>query len=175
MTKNRRMKVMASTYKLFFLAVSTMMALRAQPLPPATYPPSHPHTVETTVDIYTVDKKGNVASIPVDSYSYTQLYAQIAAYGALAGLDYRSTQRGLNNRPYTGREANPFLSCNGGDLCVGRFVVLNAAAGAGIAIVGRFVTPALPKTPRRIVNSMVWAMLGGRTAVVVSNYRKGGR
>jgi len=103
---------------------------------------------------------------------YTQLYGQIATYGALMGLDYHSTSQGIRNG--RGREANPFLSCGGGNLCVGRFVALNAAAGAGVAIVGRFVAPALPPTPRRIVNGMIWAMLGGRAVVVVRNYRLGG-
>lgn len=153
--------------KILLTTLAFVALTEGQPLPPA-------HPIEAPMDIYSVDKSNNVTRVPPASRSYTQLYAQIATYGALAGLDYHSTKRGLANHPQ-GREANPFLACGNGDLCVGRFVVLNAAAGVGVALIGRFVTPALPRTPRRIVNGMVWAMLGGRAVVVVRNYKTGGK
>lgn len=124
-----------------------------QPLPPPTAPPL-PHPT------------------PAASPSYTQFYAQMTTYGVIAGLDWHSTLQGLARG---GREANPFLSDAEGNLRVGRYVVLNTVAGTGLALVGRFVAPKLPRGPRRIVNGMVWAMLGGRAVVVVENYRKGSR
>ena len=136
------------------IVVCAMLGLACwgQPLPPPPRPVEAPMSVQPT--------------------GRTQLYAQITTYGAVAALDYHSTQRGLSNG--AGREANPLLSC-GGQLCTGRFVALNVAVGAGAALVGRFVVPALPPTPRKIVNGLIWAMLGGRAAVVARNYAVGGR
>ena len=142
-----------------------------QPLPPPTAPPL-PHPTDLALDIYEVDRKGNIYTVPVASPSYTQLYAQMSTYWIIVGLDWHSTSRGLARG---GREANPFLSDAEGNLRIGRYVVLNAAAGTGLALVGRFVAPKLPRGPRRLVNGMVWAMLGGRAVVVVENYRKGSR
>jgi len=145
------------------LLLSTAVTVMAQ---------QHQHPVELPLDIYEVSSKGEVYTIPPATKNYKQLYAQLTTYGALAGLDYDSTQRGLRKG---GREANPFLSDANGNLYVGRYVVLNAAAGAGIALVGRFVAPKLPRGPRRVVNGLVWAMLGGRAVVVVQNYQKGNK
>ena len=138
-------------YIVILLLASATATTWGQPLPPPTAPPL-PH--------YEVNRKD----------SYAQLYAQMTAYWIIVGLDWHSTSRGLARG---GREANPFLSDAEGNLRVGRYVVLNAAAGTGLALVGRFVAPKLPRGPRRIVNGMVWAMLGGRAVVVVENYRKG--
>lgn len=107
---------------------------------------------------------------------YRQTYAQVATYGGLALADYWTTQRGFRNHPSTGREANPLLACNGGrSLCTGRYVALNAGVTAGLWLVGRHVTPRLPRTSRRLVNGLMWAMLGGRAAVVYHNYKEGSR
>lgn len=138
----------------YILALVTLSTgLCAQPLPPPTAPPL-PEARKT---------------------SYHQVYAQVATYGGLALADYWTTQRGLRSHA-TGREANPLLACNGGrTLCTGRYVALNAGVTAGLWLVGRHVTPRLPRTSRRVVNGLVWAMLGGRAAVVVNNYKEGSR
>lgn len=99
-------------------------------------------------------------------------YAQVAALGALAAMDYHSTQRGLASVP-TGREANPLLSC-GGQLCGGRYWAINGAVIASAYMVNRFVAPRLPERSRRILSASMWGIIGLRGYAVQRNYRIGG-
>lgn len=105
-----------------------------------------------------------------------QVYAQTITYATIAALDWHSTHRGLRNHPDLGRESNPILACNDGrEVCKGRYIAINAGVGVGVYLLGKYVTPKLPDTPRKIVNGLVWVMLGGRSAVVAWNYEKGSK
>lgn len=106
----------------------------------------------------------------------TQAYAQTITYATIAALDWHSTHRGLRNHPDLGRESNPVLACNDGrELCKGRYIAINAGVGVGVYLLGKYVTPKLPGKPRKVVNGLVWVMLGARGAVVVRNYEKGSK
>lgn len=156
-------------YTLTLAALST--GLCAQPLPP----PDSTEIKAVLPNPTYWNPQPVEAPMPIPKRpGYHQAYAQATTYGGLALADYWTTQRGLRNHPGTGREANPLLACDGGrSLCVGRYVAINAGVGAGLWLVGRHVTPRLPRTSRRVVNGLVWAMLGGRAAIVVNNYKKG--
>lgn len=91
------------------------------------------------------------------------------AYTATAVLDYHSTIRAQNALP-NGVEANPILAC-GRELCVGRFVLINGGVVFGIAAINSWVLPKLPPRPRKAIRIMTLGMIGGRTAVIIRNYR----